>query len=174
MSAMDVNKLAGAIIMTLLFVMVIGMIGNTLVQPRQHAATVTADAGKPKAAPKAAPVLEKVAPLLASANVGKGQKIFKKCAACHTSAKGGAKKIGPNLWNVVNAKRAQVAGFAYSKAMKGKEGNWNYADLNAFLAKPKAFIKGTKMAFAGIKKVKDRADLIAFLRSLSESPAALP
>lgn len=174
MSAMDVNKLMGAFILSLLVLWVIGMVGDRLVRPRQHAATVTADAGKPKAAPKAAPVLEKVEPLLASADTEKGKKVFKKCGACHTAGKGGAKKIGPNLWNVVNAKRAQSAGFGYSKALSAKEGNWSYADLNAFLAKPKAFVPGTKMAFAGIKKVKDRADLIAYLRAQSDSPAPLP
>ena len=98
----------------------------------------------------------------------KGAKVFKKCAACHNKAKGAKHKIGPNLWAVVNAARAGQAGFSYSSALKGKTGTWSYEDLNAFLAKPKAFAPGTKMAFGGLKKASDRANLIKYLRTTEQ------
>ncbi len=83
-------------------------------------------------------------------------------------------KVGPNLWNVVNAERGKKNGFGYSKPLMAMAGNWSYDSLDAFLAKPKAYIKGTKMSFSGIKKPRDRAAVIAFLRGLSDSPAPLP
>ena len=122
----------------------------------------------------AAAAIESLAVRLASTNVAKGKKLFKKCASCHTTASGGKNKIGPNLWNVVNAERGKKTGYGYSKPLKAMAGNWSYDSLDAFLAKPRAYIKGTKMAFSGIKKPKDRAAVIAFLRGLSYSPAPLP
>lgn len=115
-----------------------------------------------------------LAELLADADPAKGQKVFKKCAACHTVDDGGKNKVGPNLWNVVNAEVGKRGGFAYSKAMVEKGGTWTYENLNAFLAKPKAFVPKTKMAFAGLKKANDRAAVIVYLRTLSDSPAPLP
>lgn len=175
MSAMDLNKLVGSVLLSLLVLWVIGFVGNALVSPRAHKAAVTASAEQAApAAPKAEPVLEKVAPLLASADVKKGAEIFKRCLACHTDSKGGPNKIGPNLWNVVNRPRASESGYDYSKAMKEKSGSWTYADLNHFLAKPRGFVPGTKMGFAGLKKVQERADVIAYLRTQADSPAPLP
>lgn len=119
-----------------------------------------------------------IATLLASADPERGAKVFKRCAACHTAEKGGANKVGPHLWDVVNRPVATVEGFSYSSAMKefsqgGKE-VWNYDHLNKFLTSPKGYIKGTAMGFAGDKKDNERADLIAYLRSLSDDPAPLP
>lgn len=112
--------------------------------------------------------------LLAAASVESGEKLAKKCAACHTFEQGGANKVGPNLWNIVNAHKAHISGFAYSQAMMDAGGNWDYEALYHFLEKPSGYIKGTKMAFAGLKKPEQRADMIAYLRSLSDSPASLP
>jgi Cytochrome c2 len=99
----------------------------------------------------------------------------KKCAACHTFEKGGPNRVGPNLYNVLNEPKGEGrAGFNFSAAMKAKGGTWTYDDLNAFLTNPKAFIPGTAMGFAGITKDSERADVIAYLRSLSENPAPLP
>ncbi len=112
--------------------------------------------------------------LLASADAGKGAKLFGKCKACHTTEKGGKNKVGPNLWDVVGRAKAGGAGFKYSGALTDMGGDWSYADLDAFLAKPKAFLPGTKMAFAGLKKPAQRAAMLVYLRSLSDSPKALP
>jgi cytochrome c len=178
MSTMVVNKAFGAILLVALALVVIGMVGNALVDPgaRKPAAVKVAATGAgaaKKPAVKAA-ALEPVAPMMAQASAARGAKVFKKCAACHDVTNGGKHKIGPNLWNTVAGARGAKAGFSYSKAMKGKQGRWTYESLNAFFAKPKVFMPGTKMAFGGLKKVKDRADLIAYLRGLSGSPAPLP
>ncbi len=111
--------------------------------------------------------------MLASADAGAGAKVFKKCKACHTADKGGKNKVGPNLWDIVGKAKA-AAGFKFSGALKGLGGTWTYKDLDGFLADPKGFAKGTKMGFAGVKKPKARAHLIAYLRSLSDQPKPLP
>ena len=121
------------------------------------------------AAPAAAE-LPPITPLLAAADVNAGKKKSKACAACHTFDKGGADRVGPNLWDIVGRDKAGTAGFAYSDALVEKGGAWDYEALNAFLAKPKKYTPGTKMNYAGLKKEKDRANLIAWLRSLSDSP----
>lgn len=119
-----------------------------------------------------------VATLLASADAGAGEAVFKKCAACHTSEKGGPNKVGPNLWDVVNRPIASHEGFSYSAAMttfsEGQKVVWDFDHLNHFLAAPKKYIPGTAMGFAGIKKDDERANLLAYLHSLSDNPAPLP
>ena len=112
--------------------------------------------------------------LLASADAGDGKKIFKKCKACHTADKGGAHKVGPNLWDVVGRAKAGAQGYRFSGVLAGLGGAWTFADLDAFLAKPRAFAPGTKMTFNGVRKAADRAAVIAYLRSLSDSPKPLP
>ena len=109
----------------------------------------------------------------ATANLASGAKVFKKCAACHTVDNGGANKIGPNLWDVVGHAKAGVEGFKYSGALSAMGGAWEVADLDAFLTKPKDFVPGTKMTFAGLKREKDRTNIIAYLASLSDAPQAL-
>ena len=117
---------------------------------------------------------EPVLAMLADADVAAGLKVAKKCTACHVFEKGGQNKVGPALWNIVNAGKGQVGGFAYSEALTGFGGAWDYVALNQFLYKPKAYISGTKMNFAGLKKPADRANLIAYLRSQADEPVALP
>ena len=119
-------------------------------------------------------ISEPISLLLASASLDKGQKIFKKCSACHTYEKEGTNKVGPNLWNLINSPKAKIEGFAYSKALSEFGGQWSYEELAQFLYKPKDYIKGTKMNFAGLKKVQDRADLVLFLREQSDNPVPLP
>ncbi|PHP69091.1 cytochrome c family protein [Zhengella mangrovi] len=121
---------------------------------------------------------EPVAPLLASADPAEGEKVFKKCAACHTVDKGGANKVGPNLWGVVGRPIASHEGFSYSGSMQefsqGQSLVWDYDHLNHFLAAPKKYISGTAMGFAGLKKVEDRANLLAWLRTQEDTPYPLP
>ena len=109
----------------------------------------------------------------ATANLASGAKVFKKCAACHTVDTGGANKIGPNLWDVFGRAKAGAEGFKYSGALSAMGGTWDVADLDAFLTKPKDFVPGTKMTFAGLKREKDRTNIIAYLASLSDAPQAL-
>ena len=125
-------------------------------------------------APAAEQGPEPILALLASADVDAGIKVAKKCTACHVFEKGGQNKVGPALWNIVNADKAAVDGFGYSTALAEMDGNWDYQALNGFLYKPKAYLAGTKMNFAGLKKPQERANVIAYLRSLADSPAALP
>ena len=117
---------------------------------------------------------EPIMALLASADLGAGEKLSKKCSACHVFDAGGQNKTGPALWNAVNRPLGASEGYAYSDALTDFGGAWDYASLNAFLAKPKGYISGTKMNFAGLKKPEDRANLIAWMRTKADSPAALP
>ncbi len=117
---------------------------------------------------------EPILALLAGADIAAGEKLSKKCTACHTFNEGGKPKIGPNLWDIVNDSQGRNTAFSYSAAMSELNGVWNYTALNGFLQKPKKWLKGTKMNYAGLKKPQDRANIIAWLRTLSASPAALP
>ena len=112
--------------------------------------------------------------LLASANVDDGEKVFKKCAACHSITKGGKNKIGPKLWNVMFRPVGSITGYKYSKALSGYKKEWSWEEMNSFLIKPSAWIKGNKMGFAGLKKEKDRASAILYMNQNSDSPKALP
>ena len=116
---------------------------------------------------------ESIIELLAAADIDKGAKVFKKCSQCHVVEKDGANKIGPALWNVVNKDIGSKEDFKYSKAMAAFEGNWTYEQLNGYLLNPKKYVEGTKMAFAGLKKSSDRANVILYLRSLSDNPAPI-
>jgi cytochrome c len=152
------------------------MLGNMLVHahvPDQPAYALAVSEGDEKPAAKGAPEVD-VMTLLAKADAGKGEKLFGKCKACHTADKGGKDKVGPNLWDIVGRAKGGHGGFAYSDALKGKGGDWSFQDLDHFLKKPKEFVPGTKMGFAGISKVDHRADMLVYLRSLSDSPKALP
>lgn len=132
--------------------------------------------GHEAAAVDTGPAYEPILALLAGADVDAGKKVAKKCAACHDFAVAGKTRVGPPLYGIVDRAMGSSDGFGYSSAMKaaadGK--NWDYETLNGFLWKPKKFMKGTAMGFAGLKKVADRANVIAYLRSLAETPAALP
>jgi len=120
---------------------------------------------------------EDVQPLpvrLATADVEKGKTAAKKCVSCHSFEKGQANKVGPNLYDTVGSPVADAPGFAFSDALKKKGGTWTAEDLDAFLAKPSAAVPGTKMAFAGVASGQERANIIAYLHTLSDSPKALP
>lgn len=123
----------------------------------------------------AAPTAEPVMPMLAKMSPEDGAGVAKKCVACHNFEKGSVNKVGPQLWDIVNRPIAGVEGFGYSGALKeyGDGKQWTFEELNGFLWKPKAHVKGTSMGFAGIKKVEERAELIAYLRTLSDNPAPM-
>lgn len=183
MDGFEWNKVLMGLILALLIGKISGKVSEMLVHPDLSAPNVyshgDADTGSKggAGAPAAADVLEPIEPLLASANIQEGEKISKKCLQCHVLEKGGANKQGPHLWDVVNRPIAHISDFTYSDGASalGKEGKkWDYASLNAFLDKPRNFIKGTKMSFVGVSKTQERANLIAYLRTLSDSPAPLP
>jgi len=111
--------------------------------------------------------------LFASTSAAEGAKVFKKCSACHSIAEGGANKIGPALWGVLGRPAGSVPGYKYSKAMAEYGKNWSFEEMNSFLIKPKDWIKGTKMSFAGLKKANDRAAIILYMNENSSSPLPL-
>lgn len=119
---------------------------------------------------------EQIAPLLASANLGDGEKLTKRCTACHSFEKGGANKVGPALYDVVGRNIAAVGDFGYSGAIKDYSAGktWSFEELDGFLTKPGDWVKGTAMGFAGLKKIEDRANIIAYMRTLSDNPVPLP
>ncbi len=186
MSAMEINKLVGAVLTAGLILMVINVGVDEALQEKplekavypvpgaESAAEDGSAAERGSATAEAASGPRSLAALLAVADIDDGKKVARKCVACHDVSQGGRNKIGPNLWGVVGAGKAAREGFAYSGALAGLGGAWGYDDLDAFLAKPREFARGTKMAFAGVKSPADRADLIAYLRGLSESPPPLP
>lgn len=181
------QKLGAALLIAVWLIWGSNMAGNLLlpmpepptegVAKTEKAVTAAAPAAPTPAppAPNSAPKGETDAvTLLASASPEAGEKVFKKCRSCHNAEKGAKAKVGPNLWDVIGRPKGSAAGFTYSSALAGLGGEWTYADLDAFLASPKSFAPGNKMPFAGLKKAGDRAAVIAFLRSLSDSPKPLP
>lgn len=151
-------------------------LGNALLQadvPEKQGYEVAVAAPAAKAEKKEEEPEDALA-LLASADVARGEKVFKKCGACHNAAAGAGNKVGPNLWDIVGAKKAGVAGYSYSGALSELGGEWTYANLDKFLLSPKAYAPGNKMTFRGVSKATDRAALLVYLRSLSDSPKPLP
>lgn len=179
MNGLELNKIAAAILVGGIVALGAGILADALYAPekpkaRGYSVEVPEEGGATAAAP-AAPVEVELGLLLASASIDQGKDIFKKCASCHTIEKGGANKVGPNLYGIVGNKHAHLADFSYSEAMKAlHDKNWDAEELYHFLHNPKGYIKGTKMAFAGIKKPEDLAALIAYLNSNSDAPKALP
>ncbi|MEA1830628.1 c-type cytochrome [Methylobacterium durans] len=175
MDSFEVNKVAGAVLGALLFAMGSGFVAELIYHPKP-AGNAGYELPEPKAETAGAPAAkaEPVAVRLASANVEKGQGGTKACQSCHSFEKGGPNKVGPHLWDVVERQKAHEPGFDYSASLKEKGGAWTYEDLDHFLESPKGYAKGTKMAFAGISSPQERANVIAYLRTLSDSPKALP
>jgi len=172
------NKIFGAVLATALAVMGIKQLDHALVPASEpvlpgYKIALAEDGG----GEKPAPVVEEVvtlAQMLAEASPTAGERTSKKCAACHDFTKGGPNKIGPNLWGVLGRVAGTHEGFKFSDAMKAFGKTWDYENLNAFVSGPKNVVPGTAMGFAGLKKAKDAANLLAYLRTLNDTPLPLP
>ncbi len=179
MNSFELNKILGAILGTCLIVLALNIGAGAIFAPEKPAkpgydiAVQQHDEGTAAATAAKEPE-QPIEALLASASAEKGQATAKQCQACHTVEKGGPNRVGPNLWGIVDRPRASEAGFNYSAAMKAKGGKWSYDELNKFLTNPRGYIPGTAMTFAGLSREQQRADVIAYLRTLADRPAPLP
>ncbi len=194
MPSMEFNKIIGAVLLVLIVVKVADLAAGAGGAPKPMAKPAFVLGGeaatKPEATPEAkaegkAAVPETrttakpksqvaaIGPLLAAASTDKGKSMARRCSTCHDLKKGGKNKVGPALWGIVGAKKARRS-FRYSKALKAAGSDWDYAALDGFLKNPKAYLPGNRMTFSGIKRDGDRAALILYLRSLSDSPLPLP
>ena len=180
MDSFEINKIIAAILLTVLIIIGIGKFTDILFhvdKPQQSAYKIE---GLEKASTSTSieetKTEEKVdiAQLLAMGDLAHGAKVFKKCSACHMIASDGKNMIGPNLWNVIGRQAGSVDDYKYSKAMVAYAKKWSFEEMNSYLIKPQAYIKGTKMAYAGLRKEKDRASVILYMNSKSNNPKPLP
>ncbi len=177
MNSFELNKIMGALLFTCLSLLSLNIAAGAIFAPHKPEKPGYDIAVQEKAAPgQAAPaaVAVPIGTLLASSDVKRGETAAKKCIACHTFEKGGPNRVGPNLYGVVGEARGEGRGFNFSAAMKAKKGAWTLDDLNHFIMSPKGFVPGTAMGFAGIGKDSERADILAYLNSLADSPKPLP
>ena len=179
MDSFEINKIVAAVLMVALLVIGIGKLSDVIFhveKPETPGYTVEVEQVSTASSSTTNASEEKVdiAALMAMGNIASGEKIFKKCAACHSIIKGGKNAIGPALYNVVGRKVGAVEDYKYSKALAAYEKEWTFEELNGFLKKPAKYIKGTKMAYAGLRKEADRASVIKYLNENSDSPVPLP
>ena len=180
MDSFELNKIIAAILLTALIVIGIGKFADVLFhvdKPKQSAYKIEGlDKLSLETNTKDVKVKEElnIGQLLAMGDVSHGEKIFKKCSACHMVASGGKNMIGPNLWGVVGRKTGSISDYKYSKSLASYSKEWSFEEMNGFLIKPASYIKGTKMAFAGLRKEKDRASVILYLNTRSNKPLPLP
>ena len=179
MDSFEINKIVAAILMVALLVIGIGKFSDIIFhveKPKTPGYAVEVDQAITVSTSTKKNVEEKIdiVALMAMGDVALGEKIFKKCAACHSIVKGGKNNIGPALYNVVGRKTGAVTDYKYSKALASFDKEWTFEELNGYLTKPAKWIKGTKMAFAGLRKEKDRASVIKYLNQNSDSPIPLP
>ena len=180
MDSFELNKIIGAILLVALLVIGIGKVSNLVFKvnkPEKSNYKVELDVETSETKGDEEPVQREtvdIAALISTVDLAHGEKVFKKCSACHSIKSGGGNKIGPALYNVVGRKVGVLDDYKYSKALAEYEKNWSFEELNGFLLKPKDWIKGTKMAYAGLRKEKDRASVILYLNKYSDSPLPLP
>jgi len=178
MDSFELNKVIAAILMVALLVIGIGKISDVIFyveKPKTPGYVVEVEKlADTSVTTEVTEVKVDIAALMALGDISSGEKIFKKCAACHSIVKGGKNNIGPALYNVVGRKIGGVSDYKYSKALVAYGKEWNFEELNGFLIKPAKWIRGTKMAYAGLRKEKDRASVIKYLNQNSDSPLPLP
>ena len=180
MDSFELNKIIGAVLLVALLVIGIGKVSNLVFKvnkPEKSNYKVELEVESAETNGDEEPVQREIvdiAALLSTGDLAHGEKVFKKCSACHSIKSGGGNKIGPALYNVVGRKVGVLDDYKYSKALAEYEKNWSFEELNGFLLKPKDWIKGTKMAYAGLRKEKDRASVILYLNKYSDSPLPLP
>tara|TARA_B100000579_G_scaffold364590_1_gene323593 strand:- start:286 stop:813 length:528 start_codon:yes stop_codon:yes gene_type:complete len=175
MNNFELNKIVAAVLATVLVVFGINKFGDILFhteKPTQSAYKV--EKVELAVATSSGTSQVDIKELLAMGDVAHGEKVFKKCSACHMIAAGGKNMIGPNLWSIINKKTGADPNYKYSKALAAYGKEWTFDEMNGFLIKPSAHVKGTKMAFAGLKKEKDRASVILYMNSKSDNPIPTP
>ena len=180
MDSFEINKIIAAVLLVALLIIGIGKISNLIFhvdKPEKPGYVVEVEQVSTNNTQSTLDVTEEkidITALMAMGDIATGEKVFKKCAACHSINKGGKNNIGPALYNVVGRKVGAVNDYKYSKALLEYNKEWTFEELNGYLIKPAKWIKGTKMAFAGLRKEKDRASVIKYLNQNSDNPLALP
>ena len=181
MDSFELNKIIAAVLLTALIIIGIGKFTDVIFhveKPKESAykiegLEVASSSASTSVEAKAVEVVD-IKALLTMGDLAHGEKVFKKCTACHQIASDGKNMIGPNLWSVIGRTAGSVSDYKYSKAMIAYGKEWTFEEMNSYLIKPQAYVKGTKMAFAGLRKEKDRASVILFMNSKSSSPKPLP
>ena len=177
MDGFELNKIIAAILATEVVVFGINKVTDIIFtpdKPQQSAYKVEKIEPALASASNTGQAAVGISELLAMGTVEHGEKVFKRCSACHMIAAGGKNMIGPNLWSILGKKTGVASGYKYSKALAAYGKEWSFEEMNGFLIKPSAHIKGTKMAFAGLKKEKDRASVILYMNSKSDKPLPTP
>ena len=179
MDSFELNKIIAAILMVALLVIGLGKLADGVFYtkiPEKPGYKVEVENQVTSSVSQVSEIVEKIdiAAVMAQGDIVSGEKIFKKCVACHSINKGGANKIGPALYNVVGRKVGSVSDYKYSKTLASYEKEWTFEELNGFLQKPSSYLKGTKMSYAGLRKEKDRASIIKYLNQSGDSPKPLP
>ena len=180
MDGFEINKIIAAIVLTVVIVIGINKLADVAYNVKAPQSTTykvatvteTKETSQDNETTKTKNV--DINALMALGNIDHGKKVFRQCSACHSVSKGGGNKIGPALWGVIGRKTGSISDYKYSKAMSGFGKNWDFEAINNFLIKPKDYVKGNKMAFAGISKEKDRASVILYLNEQGDSPIPLP
>ena len=179
MDSFELNKIIAAVLMVVLLVIGLGKIADGVfhvdkpLKPGYKVEVVAQSTSTSSSSAKAAEIID-IAALMATGDIDHGKKVFKKCAACHSINMGGGNKIGPALYNVVGRAVGGVSDYKDSKALSGYGKEWTFEELNGYLIKPATYLKGTKMAFAGLRKEKDRASVIMYLNQNGDDPTPLP
>tara|TARA_B100001063_G_scaffold44264_1_gene38027 strand:- start:1149 stop:1691 length:543 start_codon:yes stop_codon:yes gene_type:complete len=180
MDSFELNKIIAAVLMVALLVIGIGKLSDVIFhveKPKTPGYAVDVDQAVVTSSQSISETTEEkidMSALMAMGDLSTGEKVFKKCSACHSIAKGGKNNIGPALYNVVGRKVGAISDYKYSKALSGYGKEWSFEELNGYLIRPAKWIKGTKMAFAGLRKEKDRASVILYLNKNSDNPLPLP